>query len=152
MNDTPKEDTSGILPSAGGQGSNAEVQAEVQVAFPFHLDGRGRVASPSYPEHVEQLIEQVLFTSPGERVNRPEFGCGLLETLFSSISQEEVAALEFLVQGSLERWLGDVLRVESVTLTVPRETELEVRVGYVLRRRRQRRTAVFRQSATGSRT
>lgn len=115
----------------------------VDVGFPFHLDGGGRVGSPTYPEHVEQMIELLLFTSPGERVNRPDFGCGLLKTLFSAISPEEVTAVEYLVQGALQRWLGDVLIPDRVLVEVSQETELVVEVRYTLRSDGQSRRVTF---------
>lgn len=62
------------------------------------------------------MVEQVLFTMPGERVNRPDFGCGLLQLMFSPASEELVAATQFLVQSSLQQWLGDLISVEEVAV------------------------------------
>ncbi len=83
---------------------------------PFHLDTRGRTATTGVDDHVRDMIYQVLFTSPGERVNRPDFGCGLLQQVFAPNSEALAAATQFLVQGSLQRWLADVIRVEKVAI------------------------------------
>src|SRR6266852_4362067 len=81
--------------------------------FPFHVDQRGRSATTDADDHVRDLIEQVLFTTPGERVNRPDFGCGLLQLVFMPNSDVLSAATQFLVQGALQRWLSDVIQVEQ---------------------------------------
>ena len=52
--------------------------------FPYHFDSHGRTAAIDYDAHIRDLIEQVLFTAPGERVNRPDFGSGLLRLVFGS--------------------------------------------------------------------
>lgn len=119
--------------------------AEIEVGFPFQLDAGGRVASPDYERHVYELIEQLLFTAPGERVNRPDFGAGLLSTVFASLSTEEVTAVEFLVQSSLVKWLGDRIQVQRVEVTVPAESTLRVTVQYLLLRDRRSTTSVFEQ-------
>lgn len=114
----------------------------MEVGFPFAIDGRGHPADPDDDEHVRQLIEQLLFTSPGQRVNRHDFGAGLLELLFASQSDELLAATELAVQGSLERWLGELIDVEEVGVD-HREEGLRVAVRYRVRRDQRRRTAVF---------
>src|SRR3954453_14906994 len=76
--------------------------------YPFQIDGRGRTALTSDEEHIRDLIEQVLFTAPGERVNRPTFGSGLPQLLFMPTNDELVTATQFLVQGALQQWLGDI--------------------------------------------
>jgi phage baseplate assembly protein W len=114
----------------------------MEVGFPFAVDGRGRLADPDYEEHVRQLIEQVLFTSPGQRVNRPDFGAGLLELIFGSLSVELLAATELAVQGALERWLGQVIDLEQV-LVEREESKLTVTVRYMLRRDQRRRVERF---------
>jgi len=69
------------------------------IDYPYHFDSRGRTATADYADHVRDLIEQVLFTSPGERVNRPNFGCGLRQLIFAPASDELATATQFLVQG-----------------------------------------------------
>jgi len=100
--------------------------------FPFHLDARGRTAQTGADDHVRDLIYQVLFTAPGERVNRPEFGCGLKQLLFAPNSGALAAATQQLVQGALHRWLEDVIVVERVEVRAI-ESALEVDVVYVRR-------------------
>ena len=77
--------------------------------FPFHLDGRGRSAETGGDDHVRDLIYQVLFTNPGERVNRPDFGCGLTQFLFAPVDAAIVGTAEIQVRSGLQRWLGDVI-------------------------------------------
>src|SRR4030095_7949177 len=69
-----------------------------QVDYPFSFDNRGRTSDTTTDEHIRDLIEQVLFTSPGERENRPTFGCGLNQLVFAPNSPELAAATQFLVQ------------------------------------------------------
>jgi phage baseplate assembly protein W len=111
----------------------------MQIDFPFHLDSRGRTAATSEEEHVRDLIEQVLFTAPGERVNRPTFGSGLLQQVFGPNGDVIATAVQFTVQGSLQQWLGDRIQVESVVVE-SRDSTLAVTVVYRLRDG-QRRTA-----------
>jgi phage baseplate assembly protein W len=114
----------------------------VEVGFPFEIDERGRIADPPYPEHVRELIEQLLFTNPGERVNRPDMGCGLLRLIFSPLAAELNAVTEFRVSAELNRWLSQLIQVESVRVQGA-GSELSVTVVYVLRRSQQRETARF---------
>lgn len=114
----------------------------MQLHFPFLLDGRGLLAETTESSHIRQMIEQVLFTNPGERVNRPEFGCGLLRAVFDPGSDEELRTWEFLVRESLERWLGDRIETESVELE-QHEEKLYVRVGYRERFSQQVQAAGF---------
>ncbi|MBJ6762761.1 GPW/gp25 family protein [Myxococcaceae bacterium JPH2] len=112
----------------------------MQIAFPFRIDGRGRTADADLDAHVRQLIEQVLFTSPGERVNRPTFGTGLGQLVFAPNSEELATATQFLVQGALQQWLGDLIQVEAVEV-LGVESTLQVTVRYVVRRTQQRQVA-----------
>jgi len=113
-----------------------------QVDFPFHVDGRGRTASATDQDHVRDLIEQVLFTSPGERVNRPTFGSGLLQMVFGPNSDQMAAATQFLVQGAIQQWLGDVVQVDRVDVEAEDST-LRVSVQYTDLRTRQSSIATF---------
>ena len=97
--------------------------------LPVHVDGRGRLAVTSADDHVRDMIHQVLFTSPGERVNRPDFGCGLLQLVFLPNSEPLAIATQFTVKSSLQKWLGDVIRVDDVEVTAIDST-LQVRVVY----------------------
>jgi hypothetical protein len=114
----------------------------MEIGSPFTVDGRGHLSDPDYDDHIYQLIEQVLFTSPGQRVNRPDFGAGLLEAVFASQSAELLSAVELAVQGSLERWLGQLVDVESVRVDSS-GGRMTVTVVYTVRKNQQRRTALF---------
>lgn len=114
----------------------------MQIDFPFHTDNRGRTGSTDPDDHVRDLIEQVLFTTPGERVNRPDFGSGLLQLVFAPTSPELAATTQFLVQGALQQWLGDVIVVEGVEVEAS-GGRVEVVVQYVLRRSQERQVARF---------
>lgn len=110
--------------------------------YPFHFDGRGRTAATDDDDHVRDLIEQVLFTAPGERVNRPTFGSGLLQLVFAPNSDALAAATQMSVQSALQQWLGDLIVVQSVEVG-NRDSRLEVTVQYVVRRTQQAQTAQF---------
>lgn len=114
----------------------------MQVDYPFHIDGRGRTASTHPDDHIRDLIEQVLFTTPGERVNRPDFGSGLMQLVFAPSSDELATAVQFLVQGALQQWLGDLIQVEAVEVE-SEESTLRVTVQYQVRRSQQRQVAQF---------
>jgi uncharacterized protein len=110
--------------------------------FPYHFDMRGRTGTAAGDDHIRDLIEQVLFTSPGERVNRPAFGCGLLQLVFAPNSVELAATTQFLVQGALQQWLGDLIEVDGVAVE-SEDSVLRVQVSYVVRRTQARELAVF---------
>jgi phage baseplate assembly protein W len=99
------------------------------VDFPFQFDGKGRTRTTNRDEYIRDLIIQVLFTSPGERVNRPEFGCGLLRLVFAPNSDALQAATQFQVQAALQRWLAEVITVNDVEVT-PGDGRLDVTVVY----------------------
>lgn len=113
-----------------------------QINYPFNIDGRGRVAEASIEQHIRQLIEQVLFTAPGERVNRPDFGSNIQQLLFAPNSDELATATEFLVRGALEQWLGDVIQVEALSVN-SEDAQLLVTVQYRIRRNQQPQTVTF---------
>jgi phage baseplate assembly protein W len=112
--------------------------------FPLAIDTRGRIALTDEDDHVRDMIMQVLFTAPGERVNRPEFGCGLKQLVFAPASDALAAATEQLVHGSLLRWLEPVISVERVAVAVS-DGSLEITVAYARRDTQERREDVFCQ-------
>jgi uncharacterized protein len=114
----------------------------MQIDFPYQIDPRGRTAAADDDAHVRDLIEQLLFTMPGERVMRPTFGSGLAQLVFQPNSEGVAAAVQFLVQGGLQQWLGDRIAVEAVDVTST-ESAIEVRVQYLSRRTQERRTERF---------
>lgn len=112
------------------------------IAFPFRADRRGRTAHARHGEHVHDLIEQLLFTSPGERVMRPDFGCGLLDLVFAQNSPEILSTLELSVHAALQRWLGDLIEVDDLDIT-GEDTVVRVRLSYAVRADGVRREDVF---------
>jgi phage baseplate assembly protein W len=114
----------------------------MQIDYPYHFDSRGRTATTDQDDHIRDLIEQVLFTVPGERVNRPTFGTGLLQLVFAPNSDELATATQFLVQSGLQQWLGDLIQVEAVAVENIDST-LRLTVQYTVRRTQQRQVAQF---------
>ena len=98
--------------------------------FPYHFDGRGRTATTDDANHIRDLIEQVLFTSPGERVMRPDFGSGLLALVFEPNSTALAATTQMLVQGALQQHLGHLIAVQSVDVEAVDST-FSVSVRYI---------------------
>ena len=110
--------------------------------YPIRVDGRGRTAVTAEKDHIRDLIEQVLFTNPGERVNRPEFGCGLTRLLFMPNGQPLAAATQVLVKSALQKWLESAIQVELVEVDA-RESTLTVKVIYSVRTGGERRVDLF---------
>ena len=113
---------------------------------PFRFDLRGRTASTGYPDHVRDMIKELLFTNPGERVNRPDFGSGLLRLVFAPNSPELASALQFSAKAALQRELGDLIEVRELEVT-SEEATLRILVQYVLRRTGELRAEVIEGSA-----
>jgi phage baseplate assembly protein W len=118
----------------------------MDIDFPYHFDGRGRTASTTYGEHVRDMIEQLLLTNTGERVNRPDFGGGLLNLVFAPNSPELATAVEFTLQGNLQRWLGDVITVSRLEVT-SEDALLLVQIDYVVRATGETRSDTFERAA-----
>lgn len=114
----------------------------MEIDYPFHIDNRGRTAFANADDHIRDMIEQVLFTMPGERVNRPDFGCGIMQLVFAPNSEELASTTQFLVQGQLQQWLGELILVEAATVENV-ESKLNVTVQYVVRRTQERQAAQF---------
>jgi len=119
----------------------------MNIDFPFHIDKLGRTARIDDEGHLRDMIEQVLFTSPGERVNRPTFGCGLMQLVFQPNSTELATATQFLVQGALQQWLGDLIEVADVQVEA-NDTALNVTISYTVRRTQERRIEQFMRGGT----
>jgi phage baseplate assembly protein W len=117
--------------------------ADATIAFPYAIDGRGRTASADLDDHIRELVEQLLLTSPGERVMRPDFGSGLLRLVFEPASGEVAATAQYLVQSGLERYLADVLTVEQVSVEAE-DAAIVVTVSYLVLATQQRQVATFR--------
>lgn len=116
------------------------------VDHPFRVDGSGRTGRTDDAGHVRDLIEQVLFTSPGERVNRPTFGSGLWQLVFQPTSEPLALAVQATVQASLHQWLGQLITVEDVAVS-SQDAALEVTVTYRVPGGQDVRVEQFRRSA-----
>lgn len=117
----------------------------MNVAFAYRIDGRGRTAEAENDDaHLRDLIEQLLFTMPGERVNRPDFGCGLMQLVFAPNSTELAATVQALVQGALQQWLGHLMRIDEVSASAADAT-LTVSVRYTVLRTQASKIASFVQ-------
>ncbi|MDQ6643431.1 MAG: GPW/gp25 family protein [Chloroflexota bacterium] len=114
----------------------------MNIDFPFHFDSRGRTAATDDDDHIRDMIEELLFTNPGERVNRPDFGSGLQQLIFGPNSPELAAALQFTLQATLQRWLGDLIELQALEVTSVDST-LSILIQYVVRRNNQRQVAQF---------
>ena len=118
----------------------------MNIDFPFHFDRRGRTAVTDDNDHIRDMIEQLLFTSPGERVNRPDFGSGLMQLVFAPNSPELAAALQFTAQAALQQWLGDVIEVRALEV-VSRDATLTVDLAYAVRKTGETRRETFTRGA-----
>lgn len=114
----------------------------MNIDFPFHFDELGRTARAGDDDHIRDMIEQLLLTAQGERVNRPDFGSGLLHAVFEPNSPELAKAQEFAARGALQRWLGDLIEVRALEFVADGATLL-VRLVYQLRASGELRTATF---------
>ena len=114
----------------------------MNIDFPFHFDSRGRSADTDDDDHIRDMIEQLLLTSPGERVNRPDFGSGVLQLVFAPNSPELAGALQFTMQAALQQWLGDLIEVRALDVT-SQDSTLSVDLKYVVRRTNQEQVARF---------
>lgn len=117
----------------------------MQIFYPLKIDDRGRVAEAAEADHIRQLIEQVLFTSPGERVNRPNFGSGVQQLIFAPNSPELANVAEFTIRAALEQWLGEVIQIEGLDITSA-DSALQIIIQYVIRRTQQREIVEFSQA------
>ncbi|MCX6317012.1 MAG: GPW/gp25 family protein [Bacteroidetes bacterium] len=116
----------------------------MNIRFPYQVDHKGRTAQCDQERHITDLIEQVLFTSPGERVNRPTFGSGLMQLVFQPNSMELAATTQFLVQGALQQWLGDLIEVNTVDVN-SEDSSLYVTVEYTIRQTQETKVASFKK-------
>lgn len=116
----------------------------MNIDYPFHFDNRGRTAKTDDADHIRDMIEQLLMTGPGERVNRPDFGTGLMQMVFAPNSPEIAAALQFTVQASLQRWLGDLIDIEKLDVNAADST-LSVTLKYSIKSTGEPRVDIFQR-------
>lgn len=118
----------------------------MNIDFPFHFDARGRTATTDDNDHIRDMIEQLLFTNPGERVNLPDFGSGLLQMVFAPNSPELAAALQFTMQAALQRYMGDLIDLQTLEVT-SQDSSLNITVKYVVKSTGDSQTQNFVRSA-----
>ena len=123
------------------------MSASLNIDYPFHFDPRGRTAATDGDDHVRDMIEQLLFTRPGERVNRPDFGSGLLQMVFAPNSPELAAALQFTLQAALQRWLGDLIGVGALSVD-SNDATLTVNLSYTVLATGEARSTSFTQGVS----
>jgi uncharacterized protein len=121
----------------------------MNIAFPYAFDATGRTAQADPLAHIGDMIEQILFTSPGERVNRPTFGSGTAQLVFAPNSDVLAAAQQQAIQAGLQQWLSDLIQVQSVTVTAA-ESALQVTVTYTVTQSQQQQTQQFGYGSTSS--
>ena len=114
----------------------------MNIDFPWHFDDRGRTAATDDNDHIHDMIELLLFTAPGERVNRPDFGSGLLQMVFAPNSPELAAAVQLTLQAALNRWLADLVDVRTVEVS-SEDATLSVHLSYVVKATGQALSTTF---------
>jgi len=114
----------------------------IQIDYPFRFDNRFRTASAGYADHIREMIEQLLMTDPGERVNRPDFGGGLRQMVFAPNSPELAAALQFTVRAAVQEYLSDLIEVQDLAVTSSDST-LTVALQYTIRATHEKKTEQF---------
>ena len=120
----------------------------MQIDYPIRINSRNRIADTTEENHIKDMIEQILFTSPGERVNRPTFGCGLLGLIFEPGGTPLSEMTEAVVAGALQQWLGEVIRVDGVSVE-QEDSTLRVDIVYTIRRTNERRVEQFQRGGVG---
>jgi phage baseplate assembly protein W len=110
------------------------------IKHPIAVDaGRGRLAEEeNYAEHIEQMMLQILFTAPGERINRPDFGCGVKRLVFAPNSEVSATLAQVTIFQSLEKWLGTAITVNDVK-ALAIDSRMEIKIAYTLKARGERR-------------
>ena len=114
----------------------------MNIDFPIHFTDHGRTATANDSDHVRQMIEQLLFTNPGERVNRPDFGSGLMQMVFAPNSPELAATLQFTMQAALQRYLSDLIDVQSLEV-VSDDAALRISLNYTMKNTGETLSAEF---------
>jgi hypothetical protein len=115
-------------------------KSEYHVHYPFAIDSEsGTVATEDrWDTYVRQLIKQVLFTSPGERVNRPDFGCGVRRMVFMPLNSATANLAKVTLYQALEKWLGSAIAVDQIEVDVE-ESTLKIEIAYTVRARGERK-------------
>ncbi|WP_299009787.1 GPW/gp25 family protein [uncultured Shewanella sp.] len=99
-------------------------------SFPFQINQYGHIQEADDDKHLRDMMEQILFTIPGERVNRPEFGCGVQLLVFGSIQAEMLSVKQSMIQIELQKYLGHLMQLQVVNITA-HETQLDIFIRYL---------------------
>ena len=121
----------------------------MNLQYPYGFDSGGRTAQTDLARHIRDMIEQLLLTAPGERVNRPTFGTGTAQLVFAPASDALAAAQQQIIQAALQQWLSDLIRVQAVTVAA-QDATLEITVQYTIVQTQAPQTQVFVYGGTGS--
>jgi Bacteriophage baseplate protein W len=114
------------------------------IDYPFHFDGRGRTATTTPDDHIKDMLEQLLFTNAGERVNRPDFGSGIQQLVFGPNSPELAAALQYTLKAAVQRWLSDIIELQALEVT-SEDSKLSISIRYLVRRTNEQQTTQLTQ-------
>jgi phage baseplate assembly protein W len=117
----------------------------MHIDFPLRFDARGRTAATDDANYVRELVELLLFTDPGERVNRPDFGGGVRPLVFAPNSPDLRATLNLTILANLQNWLGQLIEVRAVDVS-GEESTLTIALSYVLLRTGESRTESLTRS------
>lgn len=114
----------------------------MNLKYPYGFDTSGHTAQTDPPAHIRDMIEQILLTSPGERVDRPTFGCGVTQLVFAPNSDALAAAQQQMIQASLQQWLSDLIRVNAVNVEA-QDSALLITITYTIIQSQQQQTQQF---------
>lgn len=114
----------------------------MNVQYPYGFDSSGRTAQTDLPGHIRRMVEQILLTAPGERVNLPTFGCGVNQLVFAPNSDALAGAQQKVIQASLQQWLSDLIRVNAVDVTA-QDSTLLIAITYTIIQSQQQQTQQF---------
>ena len=120
----------------------------MNLAYPYQFAPNGRTAQATDPVHIRDLIEQVLFTAPGERVMHPDFGSGAARLTFAPNSVELAGATQMLIQAALQQWLNTLIVVQGVDVQAA-DASLTIAVQYLIRTTGQVVQQTFQRSLGG---
>lgn len=114
----------------------------MNIAYPYQIAYNGRTAITDIEQHINDMIQQLLFTTPGERVNLPTFGSGLSQMVFAPNSASYAATYQALVQSALQQWLGNIIQVQSLQVS-SEDSTLQLNLQYVVLTTQQQQTQQF---------
>lgn len=112
------------------------------IDYPYGFDSRGRTARTDESDHIRDMLEQLIFTAPGERVNRPDFGSGVLQLIFAPNSPELAATVQVTIQAAIQNWLGDLIELRDLTVEAD-DAMLRIHLQYMIRRTAEEQTQTF---------